>query len=124
MSSGYEERIRRLEARLQPALDELRQLSNQIAGLQQQQFALGPGFADGGGDGGGGGIFYADGLVIAALGSITSVTLRESWTGDPVTAPTVWNSMPDATDGSKRQLLGKNPDGTYTVINQSCSNHP
>jgi hypothetical protein len=34
---------------------------------------------------------------------------------------TVYNFMPDATDSTKRQILGKNADGTYSVITQSCT---
>jgi hypothetical protein len=71
------------------------------------------------------GVYYADGLSIAAFSSTTGVTVTRSWdSAHDTTSGKVWNVMPDATNALKRQILGKNPDNTYTVITESCSNHP
>jgi hypothetical protein len=121
MSSAYEQRILRLEAIIQPFKDAIRQLRDQVAQLKQQQFGLGGG--GGGGGGGGSGAFYADHLSIVANGSATGITVKRSWdTANDTTSGKVWNRGPDATINTRRQYMVKNPDNTYTIIGQSCSN--
>lgn len=133
MPSAYEERIKRLEARIQPWLDQIRQLKDQLAQVKQQQYGQ-PTFGDSGG-GGGGGIFFADHLSIpACVGllsalptppSISGVSVYQTMGGGAFTLVTssglVANGLPNATDPGKRQILAKQSDGSYVVVTQSCS---
>jgi hypothetical protein len=50
-------------------------------------------------------VYYANGGALVSLGS-----------------KIVYNFMPDGTDNTKRQILGKNADATFSVIAQSCTN--
>jgi hypothetical protein len=80
---------------------------------------------------GGATCWYAAGLSLAGTsGGFPSITCASTTTtvyqlsaGGLVSigTQTVYNAMPDACDNTKRQVLGKNADGTFSVIGQSCS---
>jgi hypothetical protein len=116
---GLEARVLEIERRLRKAVQDLADFGARLAAAEQQK--LSGGAAPGAG-GGGGGVYYKTGLVIAAQATITGVAgVKQSWSGaDDSASATIHNVLPNATDGSKVQLLGKNPDGSYTVIAQSC----
>jgi hypothetical protein len=114
-----EQRLFRLERELQAANELLKQLRDAVAQLKQQQYGLEGG---GGGGGGGQGVFYADGLSIAAHGTTSGVNIYQSWDGALASSTaTIRNPMPDALTNTKRQEMIKNPDGSYSVSNESCS---
>lgn len=79
----------------------------------------------GAGSGGGGasGVFYADHLTIAAH-STDNVEVFQSWDDTSVGTQLVLNKFPDACTATKRQLMGKNPDDSYTVVSESCIDQP
>jgi len=105
-----------------------------LQGIQRQLAALASTSANAyGGNGGSGGVVYSMvGVVIAAAtgsfptltpGSVTGATVYSLVGGSPVTVSTnatVYNQMQAATVVTKTIMLGANPDGTYSVITQSC----
>lgn len=114
-----ENRIIILERALKDSTRALRDALERIKRLEDRAKVGG----EGGGGGGGSvpGVFYADHLNIAAHSTGTA-TVYEAWTGSVGgTGVTVRNVLPDATTNTKRQLLGKSPDGSYVVIAESCS---
>ena len=120
MASAIEERIKRLEAGIKRRDEELRQLRDKVAGLEQKQYGM-----EGAPSGGGGsaGVFYADHLNITSGATASSVTVKRSWDGtNDTTNGTVRNIGPDATTSTRRQYLAKNPDGSYSIVGQSCTN--
>lgn len=130
MASNLEMRVLRLEANLQRLTGQVSQLTDLVGQLQQQQYQPGGGMSGGGG--GGATVFFADHLALgASSGSWPSIT-PSSVVSDvyKITSGAfslvgsglrIYNGLPDPTDATKRQILGSNGDGTYTVISQSCS---
>ena len=112
--------VRRLEERFERLLLILGDMQAAIGRLQQPSYN--PAGSQSGG-GGGGGIFIMAGQVIAAGASATGVTVDWVIGGTGIvasTTATVWNMMQSATVASKTIVLGANPDGSFTVISQSC----
>ena len=110
--------VRRLEERFERLLLILGDMQAAIGRLQQPSYNPG-----GGQSGGGGGIYIMAGQVIAAGASATGVTVDWVIGGTGIvasTTATVWNMMQSATVASKTIVLGANPDGSFTVISQSC----
>ncbi len=88
-------------------------LQSALANLQQGGFT----------GSGGGGIFIMAGVVIAAGASVTGATVDWVIGGTGIVAnanATVWNMMQSATVSGNTIVLGANPDGSFTVISQSC----
>jgi hypothetical protein len=116
--TNNEQRIFRLERELQAANELLRQLRDAVAQLKQQQYGL-----EGGGGGGGGGapgIFLATPAGSIAAGGTSSEAITQSWDGASVGTHTVRNPYGVATTAGRVLTLGKNPDGSYTIIGQTC----
>ncbi len=117
---------RQLEARFERLLLLIGDLQAAIGRLQQPMYnAAGGGF---GGSSGGGVIYSMVGVVIAAgtiaaPGSVTGATVYVQVGGSGTVASTnatVYNEMQAATVASNTIKLGLNPDGTFSVISQSC----
>ena len=107
--------VRASAGRLQELQQQVASLINQLQGLQggNQQPQ----------NGGGGGVYIMAGQVIAAGASATGVTVDWVIGGTGIVAnanATVWNMMQSATVSGKTIMLGANPDGSFTVISQSC----
>ena len=88
-----------------------------IARLQQPS-ASGPG-----NQGGGGLVYSMIGQIISAGGNYPGATVNALVGGSSVALPgtyTVYNQMQAATVITKTIMLGANPDGTFSVITQSC----
>jgi hypothetical protein len=118
--TNAEQRIVHLEQLIKNLLDTIARMQAAIAALQQGQRT---GQASPYSGGGGGGIFIMAGAVIAAGGTATNVTVDYVIAGAGVVATTtgtVYNMMQSATVSGKTIVLGSNPDGTFTVITQSC----
>ncbi len=111
--------VRRLEERFERLLLILGDLQAAIGKLQQP--ALNPAGSQ---QGSGGGVIYSMvGVVIAVGGSVTGATVNALVGGSPTavsTNATVYNQMQSATVVTKTIMLGQNPDGTFSVITQSC----
>ena len=110
-----EARFERLVFQMQALYAQVQALATQIAGVQQQ--------TGGGQSSGGSGIYIMAGVVIAAGSSVTGATVDWVIGGTGVVASTnatVWNMMESATISGKTIVLGMNPDGSFTVITQSC----
>ena len=99
-------------------------LAAQVQSLATQLAALQSASGGGGNQGGGGGVIYSMvGVVIAANSNVTGVTVNAFVGGSTVALPgtyTVYNQMQAATVVTKTIMLGKNPDGTFSAISQSC----
>jgi hypothetical protein len=110
-----EDRFERLALQMQALAAQVQALATQIAALQANQA---------GGNSGGSGLAYSMvGVVIAAGGSVTGATINALVGGSTTAVSTnakVYNQMQSATVASKTIMLGQNPDGTYSVITQSC----
>jgi hypothetical protein len=113
-----EQRIFRLERELQAANELLRQLRDAVAQLKQQQYGLEGG--GGGGDGGAPGIFLATPAGSIAAGGTSSEAITQSWDGASAGTHTIRNPYGSATTAGRVLTLGKNPDGSYTIIGQTC----
>ncbi len=118
-------RLQDLEARYERLLLTVQQLSRQIANLANQLQQT-QGQSGGGGTGGGGIVYFIAPIVIAAGGSVTGQTILVNiggiLTATAATAAVVWNMMAWATvaTAGKNIIVGTNPDGSYSVITQSC----
>jgi hypothetical protein len=122
-----ESQITRAEERIEYLFRQVGELRDQLRGVQQ---GVQGAYQQGGGESAPGNdadVFFAN----AATGVWPSIT-PTSTTADVykvaagalvlVTAgATVYNFMPDATDATKRQILGSNGDGSYSALTQSCS---
>lgn len=111
--------VRRLEERFERLLLALADLQAAVGRLQQ------PSASSGGGNqgGGGAGVYIMAGVVIGAGASVSGATVDWVIGGSAIVASTtakVWNMMQSATVASKTIVLGLNPDGSFTVISQSC----
>jgi len=112
----FEARYERLVVREQQLEREVAKLANQIQLVQGQS----------GGSGGGGIVYFIAPIVIAAGGSVTGQTIELNvggvLTATASTNATVWNMMASATvaTSGKAIIVGTNPDGSYSVITQSC----
>ncbi len=114
---------RQLEARFERLLLLIGDLQAAIGRLQQ------PAYNPAGGQGGssGGGLWYSIAATyIPAGGSITGLTVNVNvggtFTATPFTNATVYNMMAFATVAftGKTIVVAPNPDGTWSVISQSC----
>ncbi len=111
--------VRRLEERFERLLLIIGDMQAAIGRLQQP--ALNPAGSQQGG--GGAGVYIMAGQVITAGASATGVTVDWVIGGTGIvasTTATVWNMMQSATVSGKTIVLGANPDGSFTVISQSC----
>ncbi len=111
-------RLLDLEKRFERQRLEILRLKRQLAAL-----AATPANAVLGYGSGGGGIFIMAGVGIAAGASVTGATVDWVIGGTGIVAnayATVWNMMQSATVSGKTIVLGLNPDGSFTVISQSC----
>jgi hypothetical protein len=111
--------VRRLEERFERLLLLIGDLQAAIGRLQQPSVNA----AGGQPSGGGAGIYSMVGVVIAAGGSVTGATVNALIGGSTTavsTNATVYNQMQAATVVTNTIMLGGNPDGTYSVISQSC----
>jgi hypothetical protein len=118
MASDLEMRVWRLEKLVQRLGLDVAKLADEVARLRQQRFA-----EQGGGGGGGGtaGIFLATPSgSIAASGGTSSEAITQSWDGASAGTHTVRNPYGVATTAAKVLTLGKNPDGSYTILAQTC----
>jgi len=113
----FEARYERLVVREQQLEREVAKLANQIQLVQGQS---------GGFSGSGGIVYFIAPIVIAAGGSVTGQTIELNvggvLTATASTNATVWNMMASATvaTSGKAIIVGTNPDGSYSVITQSC----
>ncbi|MGO8949906.1 MAG: hypothetical protein ACLQUY_20070 [Ktedonobacterales bacterium] len=115
--------VRRLEERFERLLLILGDLQAAIGRVQQPSYN-----GAGGQPGGGGGLVYSMvGVVINPAGTppnyVTGATVNAYVGGTTVALPgtyTVYNQMQAATVITKTIMLGQNPDGTFSVITQSC----
>ena len=72
---------------------------------------------------GGGGMYEMTGVVIAAGGNVTGQTVKQRVGATVVTTSanaTVYNDMGQPTVASNLIILSLNPDGSFTVVTQSC----
>ena len=130
MASDLSQRILRLETLVQALIGQVAQLTDLVGNLRQQQYQ--PSSGTSGGGGGGATIFFANNISLgAATGTWPAIT-PTSTTGDVYkisggvlvlvqASATILNGLPDPTDATKRHILGKNADDTYSIISQSCS---
>ena len=118
--TNLEGRIVNLEQQLRQNALLLATIQAQIAAAQQatrsgQQSPL-PGA-------GGGSIYEMTGVVIAAGGNVTGQTVKQRVGATVVTTSanaTVYNDMGQPTVASNLIILSLNPDGSFTVVTQSC----
>ena len=108
---NLEQALRHLSRELAGALERIKRLEDRMAQL---------GGGGGAGGGGAGGVYYADGLGIAGNSTGTG-TVYQSWDDTNLGTKDIINKLPDDTTATKRQLLIRNPDGTYCVIAESCA---
>jgi ABC-type transporter Mla subunit MlaD len=113
-----ESRVERLEQMVRDALRRLGDALERLKRLEDRMASLTGG--GGGGGGGASGVYYSDYLNIAAHSSGTGEVFQ-SWDGTSLGDKTILNVLPDATTNTKRQLEMRNPDGTFTIISESCS---
>ena len=117
MSYGRTDEI---ERRLEEALDYIEWLKGEVARLAQLLNQVsGGGYPQSGGSGG---VAWAAGVAIAGGGQATGVTVYEvTASGDVEHADqTVVNPHPNATSGDLQLLLGRNRDGSWSVLDESC----
>jgi hypothetical protein len=118
MASDLEMRVWRLEKLVQRLGLDVAKLADEVARLRQQRFA-----EQGGGGGGGGGapgIFLATPAGSIAAGGTSSEAITQSWDGASAGTHTIRNPYGSATTAGRVLTLGKNPDGSYTIIGQTC----
>jgi hypothetical protein len=118
MASDLEMRVWRLEDLAKQLKADVDKLRDEVARLRQQRFA-----EQGGGGGGGGGapgIFLATPAGSIAAGGTSSEAITQSWDGASAGTHTVRNPYGVATTAGRVLTLGKNPDGSYTVLAQTC----
>ena len=124
MSLENTTRLAALEYRFEQMRLALQQLGQVVSGLQSALANLQQGVY---GSGSGGGIVYfLNPVFIAAGGSVTGqqLYLNIGGTQTPTggATATVYNEMASATVAyaGKAIIVGPNPDGSYSVITQSC----
>lgn len=119
--TNAEGRIIHLEQELRKIALALSALQDAVAALQQavrtqQQSPYNAG--------GGGGIYeISGGSAISGGGNVTGVTVSQRIGASVVTVnanATVYNDMQASTISGKTIICGQNPDGSFTVITQSC----
>jgi hypothetical protein len=101
----------------------LRKVADQAARAEQNvQFAMGTG---GAGSGGAASFYYMpSGAVISAGGNLTGQSVYTYGGGGSSlysSTATVYNLMGSATVSGTVLVLGINPDGTFSVVSQSCT---
>jgi hypothetical protein len=127
---NLEARIQNLERILADLARRFTDLLRAVQRLKDQQWA-GTGAPSSGG--GAAGIYFADGLNIAAAsGALVGPPTIHSTSADVyqitgggaalfAASQTIYNGLPDATDNTRRQILQRNNDGTFSVVSQSCT---
>jgi hypothetical protein len=127
--NSLEARLYQLEIIVRSVQDQLRQLTQRLGAVEQQQFA-GANAGNMGGGGGGSILFCQPTAAIAAATGIATP-------GGPLTGQTVWsinggsfvsvsttasiyNPMDDATVPTNNLAVSLNADGTYSAVSQSC----
>jgi hypothetical protein len=118
MASDLEMRVWRLEDLVKRLKLDVDKLADEVARLRQQRFA-----EQGGGGGGGGGapgIFLATPAGSIAAGGTSSEAITQSWDGASAGTHTVRNAYASATVAGRGLKLGKNPDGSFTIVGQDC----
>ncbi len=117
-------RIQDLEARYERLLLLVQQLARQVANLANQiQQVQGQ---QGNGSGTSGIVYFLNPVAISAGGNVTGQQLYTNIGGTQTAAggatATVYNEMASATVATSGKIIivGPNPDGTYSVITQSC----
>lgn len=119
--TNLENRVIHLEQLIKRQADEINRLKTALAIVQQAVRTSQPGSFGGGG--GGTGIYSMTGVVISAGGNATGQTVNILNSGSATaisTDATVYNQMQSATVATLTIMLGQNPDGTFSVISQSC----
>src|SRR5271157_2876446 len=122
MSLANTTQLEALEYRFEQMRLALQQQAQVISGLRSDLANL----QQGGGQGGGGIVYFIAPIVIAAGGSATGQTIQVNIGGvltpTATTAAVVWNMMSSATSATSGHpiIVGPNPDGSYSVITQSC----
>lgn len=130
MQGWIEQQMRGLTQRVEYLYRWQQDLLAQLNNMRQQLLAAYQ--SQGGGGSGGGAAYYCTNHLSLAAGTGTFPAITPSSTSATVYAAsggslsslgsaTIYNFGPDATDSTKRQILAKNADGTYTVVGESCS---
>jgi len=118
-------RLEQLEARFERLRLDLQDTQRKLTQALQQIRELGS-HAYGGGNGSGPYVLYLNPIVIAPGGSVTGQTLYwnigGTQTSTGITSATVYNEMASATVATSGKVItvGPNPDGSYSVVTQSC----
>ena len=123
--NGMLNRLGQLEARFERLLtiiaDIQGQLANAVGNVRALQMSGG-----GSSSGGGGFVYFLNPIVIAPGGNVTGQTVYTNiggtQTATSFTSATVYNEMASATTATSGKIIivGPNPDGTWSVITQSC----
>ncbi len=114
-----------LEARCERYWTIIAELQALVGNLASQLHAL-QGNGSGSGQGSGAIVYFINPVVIAAGSSVTGVTIYTNiggtLTASGTTNATVYNEMASATvsTSGKVIIVGANPDGSYSVVTQSC----
>jgi hypothetical protein len=118
--------FRTLEARFERLLLDLASIQAQVANLQTQVAGLQQGGSGQGQQGGGTGVYeIPGGVAIGANSYVTGQTVYALTGGNGTSTAVsanavVFNVYGVATTAGKALTLGQNPDGTFTVLGQSC----
>jgi hypothetical protein len=123
MSLANTTQLEILEYRFEQMRLALQQALRDIAALQSQLANAGQG--NGNPSGGSGLVFTIAPIVISAGGNATGQTVKALVSGSSTPLPgtyTVYNQMnaPTVSTANKTIIVGGNPDGTFSVITQSC----
>lgn len=109
-----EQQLRKLEALISTMRSEIAALQQAVRTGQQSPFP---------GAGGAGSLYEMIGVVIGAGGNVTGQTVKQRVGTTVVTVSanaTVYNDMGQSTIASNLIILSMNPDGSFTVVTQSC----
>ena len=117
-----------LEGRIVNLEQQLRQIGLALSSMQaqiaaQQQAGRTQQQSPYQGSGGSGSMYEMTGVVIAAGGNVTGQTVKQRVGATVVTTSanaTVYNDMGQPTVASNLIILSLNPDGSFTVVTQSC----
>jgi|SRR5271157_588750 len=124
MSLANTIQLERLEYRFEQMRLALQQAVQQIAGLQSDLANLQLGQYSS--SSGGGLVYFLNPIVIAPGGSVSGQTIYTNVAGvqtaTAFTAAVVYNQMASATVATSGKIIivGPNPDGSWSVITQSC----
>ncbi|HMF38322.1 MAG TPA: hypothetical protein VKF17_16885 [Isosphaeraceae bacterium] len=118
-------RLELIEDRFERQILLVQQLQRQVANLANQIQQV-QGQQGGSGTGSGGIVYFLNPIAISPGGSVTGqtiwVNLGGTQTASGYTNATVYNEMASATVATSGKIIivGPNPDGTWSVITQSC----